>query len=104
MRARIDLSNADRDYKPAMLASMLIRGKAQRRLTVPVAAVVREENRDYVFVQAAPGRYVLKPVSLGTEYEDRRAVISGLAAEDQVVVEGAFHLNNERKRRLLDAK
>jgi cobalt-zinc-cadmium efflux system membrane fusion protein len=104
VRARIDLSNADREYKPAMLASMLIRGKAQRRLTVPVAAVVREENRDYVFVQAAPGRYVLKPVSLGTEYEERRAVTSGLAAEDQVVVEGAFHLNNERKRRLLDAQ
>jgi cobalt-zinc-cadmium efflux system membrane fusion protein len=104
VRARIDLANADREYKPAMLASMLIRGKAQRRLTVPSAAVVREENRDYVFVQAGPGRYVLKPVTLGTEYEDRRAVLSGLAAEEQVVVEGAFHLNNERKRRLLDAQ
>jgi cobalt-zinc-cadmium efflux system membrane fusion protein len=104
VRARIDLANADREYKPAMLASMLIRGKAHRRLTVPSAAVVREENRDYVFVQSAPGRYVLKPVALGTEYEDRRAVLSGLAAEEQVVVEGAFHLNNERKRRQLDAQ
>jgi hypothetical protein len=31
-------------------------------------------------------------------------VLSGLAAEEQVVVEGAFHLNNERKRRQLDAQ
>jgi cobalt-zinc-cadmium efflux system membrane fusion protein len=104
VRARIDLANAEREYKPAMLASMLIRGKAQRRLTVPAAAVVREENRDYVFVQGAPGRYVLKPVTLGAEYEERRGVLSGLAAADQVVVEGAFHLNNERKRRQLDAQ
>jgi cobalt-zinc-cadmium efflux system membrane fusion protein len=104
VRARIDLANADREYKPAMLASMLIRGKAQRRLTVPSAAVVREENRDHVFVQSAPGRFVLKPVALGTEYEDRRAVLSGLAVEEQVVVEGAFHLNNERKRRQLDTQ
>jgi cobalt-zinc-cadmium efflux system membrane fusion protein len=102
VRARIDLANPEREYKPAMLANMLIRGKAQRKLTVPAAAVVREENRDYVFVQAAPGRYVLKPVSLGTEYEERRAVNSGLTGEEQVVVEGAFHLNNERKRQLLE--
>ena len=102
VRARIDLSNAEREYKPAMLASMLIRGKAQRKLTVPAAAVVREENRDYVFVQAAPGRYALRPVSLGTEYEERRAVHAGLTGDEQVVVEGAFHLNNERKRQLLE--
>jgi cobalt-zinc-cadmium efflux system membrane fusion protein len=102
VRARIDLANADREYKPAMLANMLIRGKAQRKLTVPAAAVVREENRDYVFVQAAPGRYALRPVSLGTEYEERRAVNSGLTGDEQVVFEGAFHLNNERKRQLLE--
>jgi cobalt-zinc-cadmium efflux system membrane fusion protein len=49
---RTVLPNADRSIKPAMLASMAIREPARRALAVPAAAVVREGNRDHVFVQA----------------------------------------------------
>ncbi|MBS0338042.1 MAG: efflux RND transporter periplasmic adaptor subunit, partial [Proteobacteria bacterium] len=99
VRARMELSNGERLFKPAMLANVLIDGRPQRRLVVPAAAVVREDNRDYVFVQAAKDAYRLRPVSLGAEFDGRRAVSEGLAEGDTIVVEGAFHLNNERKRR-----
>ena len=103
VRARMDLSNGARLFKPAMLATVLIKGKPQKRLTVPVAAVVREDNRDYVFVQTGAGQFRLQPVTLGQEYEGRRVVSEGLAEDARIVVDGAFHLNNERKRRLLGA-
>jgi len=101
VRARMDLPNSARAFKPAMLASMVIKGKPQKRLTVPAQAVVREENRDFVFVQTSKDAYRLQPLQLGLEYDGRRVVLAGLREAEIIVVEGAFHLNNERKRREL---
>lgn len=104
VRARMDLPNPQREFKPKMLASMLIKGKPQQRLTVPADAVVREENRDFVFVRTGENAYRLQPLQLGGEYEGRRVVVSGLGGSDTIVAEGSFHLNNERKRRELSGK
>jgi len=41
----------------------------------------------------------LREIKLGIEYEGRRVVQDGLRSSDTIVVDGAFHLNNERKRR-----
>jgi cobalt-zinc-cadmium efflux system membrane fusion protein len=101
VRARMELPNPEREYKPKMLASMLIKGMPQKRLTLPAQAVVRDENRDFVFVRTGENAYRLQPVQLGAEYDGRRVVVSGLGESAIVVVEGAFHLNNERKRREL---
>jgi cobalt-zinc-cadmium efflux system membrane fusion protein len=104
VRARLDLPNADRAFKPAMLASVVIKGQPQKRMVVPADAVVREENRDYVFVQTDKENFMLRPVTTGAEYEGKRVVLQGLREDEKIVVQGAFHLNNERKRRLLDGK
>jgi cobalt-zinc-cadmium efflux system membrane fusion protein len=101
VRARMELANDAREYKPAMLANVLIRGKPQKRLSVPVEAIVREENRDYVFTGSG-GEFRLQPVSLGAEYEGRRVLTDGVGKGTPVVLDGAFHLNNERKRRALE--
>lgn len=101
VRVRMDLVNPQREFRPNMLASMLIRSTPQRRLTVPAEAVVREENRDYLFVRTGDHAYRLQPVQLGAEFEGRRVVLSGLREAETIVVAGAFHLNNERKRREL---
>jgi cobalt-zinc-cadmium efflux system membrane fusion protein len=101
VRARMDLPNPEREFKPNMLATILIKGVPQRRLTVPIDAVVREENRDYVFVRSGEDAYRLQAVQLGAEVEGLRVVLSGLREGDAIVVAGAFHLNNERKRRAL---
>ncbi len=101
VRARMELDNKDREYKPAMLASVLIRSAPQRRLTVPAEALVREENRDFVFVQTGSNAFLLREVTLGIEHEGRRVVQAGLREGERMVVDGAFHLNNERQRRAL---
>jgi cobalt-zinc-cadmium efflux system membrane fusion protein len=102
IRARMDLHNTDGEFKPAMLATVLIKGKPQRQPVVPVAAVVRDENRDFVFVRTGEGTFQARPVSLGAEYEGKRVLVGGLQESDAIVVDGAFHLNNERKRRELE--
>ena len=96
---RTALANLDRSLKPAMLATMAIREPLRRVLAVPADAVVRDGNRDHVFVQAKPGLFHLRPVTLGPESNNGlRPVLGGLTEGEPIVVEGAFHLNNERNR------
>lgn len=99
---RTEIENQDRALKPAMLATMLIKARPVDRLVVPAAAAVREDNEDHVFIDAGEGRFRLVKVKLGPEQEGRRAVLSGLTEDAKVVTDGAFHLNNERKRKELE--
>ncbi len=99
---RMDVENPDRGIKPEMLATMLIRGKAEKRLAVPAQAVVREENKSFVFVQLDGQRFKLRAVELGPEVDGRVPVLKGLQAGEKIVADGAFHLNNERKRKELE--
>lgn len=101
VRARMDVANPDGLFKPAMLANLLIRGTPQKRRLIPAEAVVREDNRDQVFVQTRSDTFRLRTVSLGGEYERRRVLTDGLREGEKIVIDGAFHLNNERKRRAL---
>jgi cobalt-zinc-cadmium efflux system membrane fusion protein len=95
---RTQVDNPKRDLKPQMLASMSIRGEAQRHWVVPHEAVVRENDQDYVYLRIADGQYRLTPVELGHAQNGIRPVLKGVSANDQVVTQGAFHLHNERKR------
>jgi cobalt-zinc-cadmium efflux system membrane fusion protein len=101
VRARIDLPNVDRRFKPAMLATMEIRNQRSRQTVVPMTAVVRESDQEHVFVQVAQDTFALRPVKLGDEFDKTRALLEGIRSEEKIVVEGAFHLNNERKRRAI---
>lgn len=99
---RTQVDNKDHALKPQMLATMKIEGAKDRVLAIPAGAVVREDDKDHVFVQKAPHHFRLTPVELGAASGGMRAVLKGLGEGAPVVVEGAFHLNNERKRAELE--
>jgi cobalt-zinc-cadmium efflux system membrane fusion protein len=99
---RTQVDNASRELKPQMLATLRISGPAVQQLAVPQDAVVRESDRDHVFVQVAPGQFRLTPVELGSASSGLRPLLKGPAQGTPVVVDGAFHLNNERKRAELE--
>lgn len=95
---RTELDNKDGRLKPAMLASMLIESAPSERLVVPHSAVVREDDLDHVFVALPDKQFRLTRVKLGPAHNGHRVVLEGLKAGENIVVEGAFHLNNERNR------
>ena len=99
---RTDLANPEHEIKPEMMATMLIQAPTRPRIAIPQEAVVRENNQDHVFVMLEPGKFRLRPVKLGIEYNGLREVISDLAEGETVVTTGAFHLNSERKRKELE--
>jgi cobalt-zinc-cadmium efflux system membrane fusion protein len=96
VQARMDLPNAEGLFKPEMLASMIFQSRPEKGLTIPTTAVVREENKDHVFVQTSGSEFVLREVELGDEFSDRRVVVNGISANETIVLDGAFHLNNKR--------
>lgn len=101
---RTEMDNPGRELKPAMLATMLIQSRPQDRLVVPAQAVVREDNGDYVFVAENDKQYRLTRVRLRADHQGMHVVESGLKPGDKIVIEGAFHLNNERKRAELEGQ
>ena len=100
VRVRMNVPNPRGRYKPAMLATMRLNDRVQRERVIPVTAVVRENNRDNVFIQTGARTFVLREVELGGEFGDVRALTAGIEPNETIVVDGAFHVNNERKRAL----
>lgn len=97
---RMEFPNVEGQIKPGMLATMLIESQPIERLVIPESAVFREDNHDHVFVRQADDRYRMVVVKLGPEGKGHRPVISGLNEGEEIAIDGAYHLNAERKRQL----
>jgi membrane fusion protein, heavy metal efflux system len=102
VKVRMALDNPQRLFKPQMLATLKISKPGAHTLVIPGEAVVRENDKDYVFVQTAPTRFELREVKLGPEKGQQLPVLEGLKPGDPIVVKGAFHLNNVRLRSTLE--
>jgi cobalt-zinc-cadmium efflux system membrane fusion protein len=101
---RTELDNRSGELKPQMLATMLVTATPESRPVVPNAAIVRENNKDHVFVETAPSKFRIRPVTLGEEMGGKRVVLSGVKPGERIATEGAFHLNNERNRQALEGQ
>lgn len=99
---RTELDNRDGRLKPAMLATMLIEARPVERLVVPASAVVRENDEEHVFVAEGEQHFRLLRVKLAPEQGGKRVVLAGLKGGEKLVVDGAFHLNNERNRKEME--
>jgi cobalt-zinc-cadmium efflux system membrane fusion protein len=99
---RSELSNTSREIKPDMLVSMLVQSKPISKVSVPVKSIIRENDKNYVFVQISPNKYRLREVDVGDEFNGMVAIVSGVEEGETIVSDGAFHLNNERKRKELE--
>jgi cobalt-zinc-cadmium efflux system membrane fusion protein len=96
VEVRMQLPNTHGLFKPDELATMVFTGHTDRKLAVPQTAIVREDNKDHVFVEIAPNSFILREVELGQETDDQRVVQGGVTASERIVLDGAFHLNNQR--------
>jgi cobalt-zinc-cadmium efflux system membrane fusion protein len=93
---RSAVPNPQGRLKPEMFATIAI-GQSDSRtvVTVPQAAVQTIDGRTVVFVSAAEGRFMVRPVDLGSDSGDAVEIKSGLSAGERVVVAGSFVLKSE---------
>lgn len=95
-RVRITLANPNDELLPGMFASMtLIQRTSDDALLVPTEAIIASGERSLVFVVNADGTFSPQEVITGLEGERETVVLSGLRAEQKVVVSGQFLLDSE---------
>jgi len=99
---RTAVENPKFELKPQMLATLHLSGGLRKQLAVPGSAVVRENDKDYVFVQIAKNHFRLTEVELDPTAGELRPVRKGINEGTPIVVDGSFHLNSQRKRAELE--
>lgn len=96
MRLRIELPNPHGKLKPQMFATIRVFADPEpNRLTVPEAAVQRDRERQFVFVQREPGAFEMRDVRVGDSNGRIVTIADGLQEGELVVTRGAFVLKSE---------
>jgi cobalt-zinc-cadmium efflux system membrane fusion protein len=100
-KLRVEVPNQSGRLRLGMYVDAHIgEGSPRQGLFVPKSAVqiVGSGTVVYVAVDAQQGRFVERPVEIGTGNGDRVLVVSGLQAGDAVVTDGVFFLRAESER------
>ena len=95
---RLDVPNREGVLRPGMSATVSIPlgdvGPAAV-VTIPAAAVQRVGASWAVFIPHGPGEFAIRTIGRGRDLSGEVEVLSGLAAGDEIVVDGAFLLKAE---------
>ena len=96
MQLRLELQNPHRKLKPEMYATIRIFSEPEPGvLLVPEAAVQRERDRRFVFVQRDASTFEMRDVKLGDANDKMITVLDGLQEGDPIVTKGSFVLKSE---------
>ena len=93
---RTEIDNAHGLLKPDMLITMKVSGKSIEKVGVPINAIVSIDDIPNIFVKTGENKFLMRPVTLGVKNKDAVHIDDGLLEGEEVVIDGAFHLNNER--------
>jgi membrane fusion protein, heavy metal efflux system len=93
------LPNRGGDLRIGMQANLrLDAGEAVRAALIPREAVLDHEGKKIVYVLVSGEEFERRVVTLGDEYGDTVAVLSGLRAGERVVTQGAYQLKLQELR------
>jgi membrane fusion protein (multidrug efflux system) len=90
---RAELPNPDGDLKPGMFLSVNLTRATEPSLMLPEQAVVPEQGRSYVYV-VEDGKVSRREVQLGRRRTGQVEVLTGLAPNERVVVEGTLKVRD----------
>jgi Cu(I)/Ag(I) efflux system membrane fusion protein len=100
VRIRLAFENPKEVLKPNSFATVTIsEPDPEPVLNIPLEALIRTSDQTRVIVEAAPNRFVPRPVRVAYESEGRAAVSGGLSAGERVVTSGQFMLDSEASLR-----
>lgn len=93
---RVRVPNDGRLLKPNIFAEVrLMMRPPEGSSEIAATALVSDGAKQYVYVQAARGRFVRREVTAGSVREGRAPILSGLTPGEIVVEEGAILLENQ---------
>lgn len=94
-KVRCEVSNPNISLKLDMFATVRLPTTFRRRgIAIPNSALQQWEDKNFVFVQTAPTKFVAREVTLGKAVNGATEVIAGLKSGEPVVLIGSFHLKS----------
>ena len=98
VQVRVELPNADSQFRPGMFGQILLTHAMGNGLTVPTSAVIRTGERNIAFRTVSTGRFVPVQVKISPlQFENRFQVLEGLKAGDEVVTSANFLIDSESR-------
>jgi cobalt-zinc-cadmium efflux system membrane fusion protein len=94
-----EAANADQALRAGQQATVRLDSEQRvEALLVPVEAVLESEGKRFVYVLRSGEEFERRDVTVGDEYGDRVAILSGLKAGERVVTQGAYQLRQHELR------
>lgn len=93
-KTRIALSNPDGKLQPNMYATIKVAVPQPKSIFIPISALFMNNDTTSVYVETTPWTFKRKRVQLGAEDNNIIRVISGLKADDRIVVNGGIFIND----------
>ncbi len=92
---RCEVPNPDTRLKLDMFATVQVPTTFSRKaITVPVSAIQQVEDKTVVFVRKDQTKFEVRAVQTGKTVNELVEILSGLAAGEPAVTQGAFHLKS----------
>lgn len=92
VRVKAELNNKDGAMIPGQFVRIKLKAKTLKdALIIPTQAVVTNPKGDFLYVVEKDNKVTLKPIKIVYQYQGQSAV-TGVAAEDKIVVEGKQNL------------
>lgn len=96
LTARVAIDNRDQRLAPGMYVSLRFEpSQAEPQLVVPSEAVIRTGARDVVIVAREQGGFDVAEVKVGAERGGMTTILSGLEADQAIVLSGQFLIDSE---------
>jgi membrane fusion protein, heavy metal efflux system len=93
VKLRASLDNGKRKLKGEMFVAAELEAPSRAGLQVPSKAVILMGERNYAFVEEAPGRFARVEVKANGEHDGVIGILAGLTEGQKVVVEGNLLLH-----------
>ncbi len=92
IKVSVELENPSGRLRPEMFGRLRYANEVVSTPWIPSSAVVRIGEKDFVFVEQAPGRFQSTAVELGRNHAEGYAVMGGLKAGTRIVTQGSVYL------------
>jgi RND family efflux transporter MFP subunit len=95
IKVRLEVPNPGLKLKPEMFLDVEFPLGTPRKLTVPADAVLDSGQKQVVFVDRGNGNLEPRLVQVGDRLGDRIVILSGLHAEERIVISANFLIDSE---------
>ena len=88
----VECNNAERELKLGMFCETHFLSAPTKAVILPATAIMQEQENDYVFIKITKDKFMRRKVETESIHRSEVRIISGVAEDENVVVEDGIYL------------